>query len=306
MLTRLLIRYLLGYVELSANGGNIEGFLSELFNEGVAAFGIIKRKRVTRLCVLARSYKIVARTAKKHGCRVRISSKRGAVFFFLRLKQKNSLLCGFLAFALTFFLLGQTVFSLEISGDSAVSKGEITSALARYGLSVGVWQRMVDIDYIKQNVMLDIDELAWMTINLSFGRAEVVFHDKTDEINKNEIKNIRIVALRDGQIKRVDVESGLALVSAGDVISKGQTLVEEAPFHIESSWTGGVKAQVLAYTSYTAEFCVDRRYSYRCLTDRKLILKRLRLYNAEIPLGVKKNGFFDYELFEYAVPFELL
>lgn len=88
MLTRLLIRYLLGYVELSANGGNIEGFLSELFNEGVAAFGIIKRKRVTRLCVLARSYKIVARTAKKHGCRVRISSKRGAVFFFLRLKKK--------------------------------------------------------------------------------------------------------------------------------------------------------------------------------------------------------------------------
>ncbi len=305
MLIRYLFRYLFGVVSVSCTGKDITKVLSELLKSGCEVFSVKRRKDALFFSAIARDYKLIARTARRCGCKTKILLKRGMPFYFLGIKHKPAVICGLVAMLFTLFFLGETVFVIKITGNSTVSKNRIESALNEHGLKVGMLRGLVDIDYIKQNVLLEIPELSWMTVNLTYGEAEIMLWDKTVTENKEERKNEAIIAPRDAQIKSVEVESGEALVAPGDVVTKGQVLVAAAPYFIEGSWTGTIKADIIAYTLYNAELSVPREYSFREKTGRMYTELGLRVLDSNIPLMLKKNPFFDFELIRYEIPYSL-
>lgn len=305
MLIRYIFRYLAGVVTVACSGRGKNALLSELLKRGREVFSVRRKNDEVHFSAVARDYREIARLARRCGCKTRITRKRGAPFYFLGVKHKAALGCGVASFILTMLLLGETVMTINITGNSTVSKGRIDAALLEHGLRVGMLQESVNIDYLKQNLLLDIKELSWMTVNLSFGTAEIMLWDKTVVAEKEERSNEAIVALRDAQIKSVDVESGAAAVSPGEVVTKGQVLVTAAPYYIEGSWTKTVKADVIAYTVYNTELFIPREYTVREKTGRTYKTSELRIFDVRLPLGIKKNPFFDFELMQYETPCSL-
>ncbi len=305
MLIRYLFRYLFGVVSVVCTGKGVSRLLSELLKNGYEIFSVKKKSDTLFFSAIARDYKYIARTAKRCGCKTKLQTKRGAPFYFLGIKHKPAVICGLVTLVLTLFILGETVFSIRVTGNSAVSKGRIEAALNEHGLRVGMLRGLVDIGYLKQNVLLDIPELSWMTVNLTYGEAEIMLWDKTVVENKEERGNEAIVARRNAQIKSVDVISGEALVASGDVVVEGQVLVAVAPYYIEGSWTGNVIADVIAYTVYNTELTVQREYTFREKTGRTHTERQLKILEKQFPVTLKKNPFFDFELLSYEVPYSL-
>ncbi len=300
---RVLLRYIFGYVEAELAGGFSARFFSEAMRRGLDIFDVSPRRGGAECCVRAGDYKDAARLAKKCQCRLKIEKKHGLRFPLHGAKQKGPLAVGFAAFAAVLILLGGCVVTVDVRGSSLISKSALMQTLEKYGLACGVPQSAVRVDYIEQSVLLELQQLSWIAVNLSYGKATVEVRDKAAPPDSGVgARAVKIVAARDAQIKRISVESGEALVKAGDVVYAGQELVVPSGLTQAGSWTTAVKAEIVAYTEYEASFSVSRVYEYTEATGNAAAHRSLRLFGALLPLDWTKNPFALSSEQSYTVP----
>ncbi|MEA4912852.1 MAG: sporulation protein YqfD [Oscillospiraceae bacterium] len=306
MLLRILLRYCAGYVEVRCTGGFPEKFLCAAMREGLDVFDVRPRAGGMEFCVLAGEYAAAARAAKKCQCRTHILKKHGLRFPLHGVRQRGPLAAGIAVFAAVLLFLGSCVVSVDIAGSSLVSKDALLTALEKNGLAPGMLQSDVQVDSVEQNVLMELPQLAWIAVNLSFGKATVEVTDKqTKPADGVPQMGLYIVAACDAQIKRIDVQSGVAQVRPGDVVTAGQTLVLPEANVLTGSWTGGVSADILAYTAYEKTFFVPRSYTCSILTGAAARHCTLTLLGARIPLDWTKDPFMRSQIGSYKEPFRL-
>lgn len=303
---RMALRYLAGYVEAVCRGGFAERFLSACMAAGLDLFDVRPGADGVRFCVRARDYAAAARAAKKCQCRVRIERKRGLRFPLHGVRQRGPLAAGLAVFAAVLIFLGGCVVTVDIRGSSLVSRSELRAALGRYGLRAGMARGDVRVDYVEQNVLMELPQLAWIAVNLSYGKATVEVTDKqTKPGTQTGDPGCMIVASRDAQIRRVDLVSGVAQVRPGDVVRAGQPLVLPQPQALPGSWARAANARILAYTTYGQSFTVGGVYVCDVPTGERESRRALLLLGGCLPLGRAGSSFGRFETQSYTRPLVL-
>lgn len=301
MLLRLFWRYLRGFVKVRCEGGLHSRFFDRLLKEEIDVFQIHMQGNTAYFCVFLRDYHKLRPIAKKCQCRVRIETKHGLYFSYVKLPYKAGTAVGLAVFCAVIFLLGNMVFTVEIKGGSTIPRDVLLTSLEKYGLRPGIWQGDVDVKAVEHGLMFDNDRLSWVAVNLSFGRATVEVKDK-DAFPEETQHAARIVAKRDAQVKSVEVISGHAVAGPGQVVVAGQTLVEVAPATLENSWTENVNAKIIGYTEYTRHFTLDRQHIFRTETGNTIRTRVLYLGNGTIPLSLRRNVFRYFDVVTYETP----
>ena len=144
---------------------------------------------------------------------------------------------------------------------------------------------------LKKETFIDCKELSYMSINVIGSCAEVVVMEKK-ESEKIDITGdpSSIVASRSGRITEIEVFSGDALVSVGDTVFEGQTLVSGI-YNYRDDRYAIVRSVARIYAETVREFSVrvDFSESEKRLKESKTVEKSIIFFRKEIKI-LKNSG----------------
>ena len=227
MIFKLFLEFIFGYVNISVEGYYIERFINICISKNILLWNM-KREKSTYLNsnIGIKEFKKIKEIAKKTKCKIKINKKNGLPFILNKYK-KRKIFGLFLIFVIVLiFLSSNFIWNIEIQGIDEAKETEIISILNENGLYIGNSKRKIDTKKIINNIRMQRDDIAWISINLDGTNAIVKISESTkkpDIINKDEYCNI--VSDKEALITKISAKTGTALVKPGDIVTKGTILV---------------------------------------------------------------------------------
>lgn len=136
--------------------------------------------------------------------------------FFAALALSLALLC-----ASTFF-----IWDISVYGCDKLSQGQVLRALEACGVSHGSFWPGIDRELLRSEMLLELPELAWMTVNVRASRAQVLVSERQQKPEIYlESDPGHLVASETGIIKKVSALNGKVQTEAGSAVTEGEILV---------------------------------------------------------------------------------
>lgn len=237
MFLKILLNYILGYVNIRVEGFFIERFINICISKKILLWNM-KREKSTILYanIGIQDYKKLKNIAKKTKTRINIQSKKGMPFLLHRYR-KRKIFVGLLAIIfIALFMMSKFIWNIEIKGNTRISKTEIMEELNKNGLKIGTYKRKLNANSVINKVRLDRGDIAWIGIDIEGTNAIVEIKETSEApelIDENEYCNI--VSNKEGMITKINVQNGTAVVKEGDIVKEGDTLVLG---YLEGKYTG--------------------------------------------------------------------
>ena len=237
MIFKILIFYILGYLNIEVEGIFVERFINICKSKGILLWNVKMEKGVLLHANIGiKDYKQIRTIAKKTGTKIRIKKKCGFPFILNRYKKRKIFVAILVLAVVLVATMSNFVWNIEISGNENIPKEEILMALEEEGLRTGVFKGKIDANSIIHNIRLKRNDIAWIGITIEGTNAEVEIKESTaapEIIKENEYCNI--VADKEGMITKISVQNGTAAVEVGDIVKKGEVLVNG---YLEGKYTG--------------------------------------------------------------------
>lgn len=222
-----LMNYLRGMVTVGVMGLFPERLVNLCAQEAVEFWGLEwldeHRIRMTvRRGDLSRLQQLAART----NCEMDVEGSRGLPDFLLRFRSRYTFLIGLTLSLCAVAVLSRFVLTIDVIGNERVPTVVILNQLRLIGVRPGVYGPSIDREQAAQEVLLELEELAWMGINLHGTRLEVIVRENIPPPERiDETGYYHVVSEADGIITHVEAELGEAVVQEGDTVLKGETLI---------------------------------------------------------------------------------
>ncbi|MFZ5965916.1 MAG: sporulation protein YqfD [Bacillota bacterium] len=227
MLVVKLWNFFRGYVIIRIEGLSLEKFLNYAIARGIYLWDITKLDYTTlEAKVGLRGYKELRHIVKKSGCKVKINMKIGYPFFMLKMRTRKMLMFGFMLSLLLLVLCTSFILEIQIIGNTQISDELIEQSLRKYGLTKGVWKYNIDIQTIENNMLVEIDDLAWVGIEIHGTKVVVEIVEKIKPPDKIPLDMpCDIIAKANGVIEKIIAKNGDTAVQKGDIVKKGDILI---------------------------------------------------------------------------------
>ena len=227
MLFRILLRYILGYVNISVEGYYIERFINICLSKGILIWNV-KREKSTymRANVGIKDFKRLKEVSRKTKCKLQIERKRGLPFLMNRYRKRKIFAVLLVIVAILMFVTSKFIWNIEIEGTDRIPQEEILNNLTENGLSVGTLKSKINSQEIINKIRLERDDIAWMNIDLSGTNVIVKIVETTEKpeiIKQDEYCNI--VSNKRAQITKITANTGTVLVKPGDIVTENTILI---------------------------------------------------------------------------------
>lgn len=188
---------------------------------------------------------------KKIGGSYTVLEKDIISYFLVKIKNRASLLVGLIIFILMIYVYSTHIWRIDIKTTKYISPFEIRQLLKDEKIDIGVGKKNFDYDALEEKLMEKNKNIAWVSIETVGSKLNVDVIEKIipPEFSKEE-ENNDIVATKDGQILRIYTTSGTACVKPGDIVRKGQTLIQSIQGKEGSTYAVPAKGVVNAKTYY--------------------------------------------------------
>lgn len=163
MLFKILIYYILGYVNISVEGYFIERFINICISKRILLWNL-KRKKSSFLYanIGLKEFKKIKEIAKITKCRVKIEKKKGLPFILHRYKKRKIFFASLIIIVLFIFGISNFVWNIEIIGNNTIPTEEITRGINESGLKLGMLKQKIDTKEIINNLRLQRNDIAWV------------------------------------------------------------------------------------------------------------------------------------------------
>ena len=166
------------------------------------------------------------KTAEECSCLLRAEESAGGRKILGRFRRNLSMVLAASFFALCLLASSLFIWDIDVVGNETLTEGEIKRALGECGVRPGCFWPGIDNDMVRAQMITKIPSLAWMSVNVSGSRAAVpVLERKSPAEIYNENGYSDLIAKNDGNLERISVRNGKALVSRGQTVEKGTLLV---------------------------------------------------------------------------------
>ena len=298
MYFKILLCYILGYVNIEVEGYFIERFINICNSKKIFLWNM-KRKHSTiiRLNIGIRDFKRIKEVAKKTKCRVKIQKKRGIPFILHKYKKRKIFAIFFILLIIAVIALSNFIWNIEVKGNNKISTEEIIKDLADDNFKIGTSKTNLNTKNIIDKIRLKRSDLAWMGIEIKGTNAVVKIVEadlKPDIIKEEEYCNI--VATKDAMIVKINAQNGTAVVKEGDIVTKGTVLIQG---WLEGQFTGiryvHANGEVQAKVWYSQKVSVPLKQTKKIKTGKEENKYSVKINNFEInlPKGVPKFQNYD-------------
>lgn len=222
-----IVNLLRGSVRLEVSGAFPERFLNLCAQRGTAFWAVEWPDTHTlRLSVAWQDREGLEELGERTGCTLTELRRRGAPPFLLRFRRRYALLAGLCLAFLGACLLSRFVLVVDVEGNETVPTQVILTELRRQGLGPGTYGPSLAVRELANEVLLQLPDLAWMTVNLHGIRAQVVVREKvpTPKVVDESLLG-DIVAEAPGLVTKIEAWSGDAAVAEGDTVLAGDVLI---------------------------------------------------------------------------------
>ena len=208
MLLKRLYMYFFGVVNICVEGFFIERFINICKNENIILWNLQMEKGTILYARISKSdFKKIRNIAKKTSCRVKITGKNGLPFVMKKYKKRKVFAISLLVIAIFCFVITRFIWNIDIEGNENISKEEILSDLAGYGIAEGKLKSNLDLDKIKNEIRLKRNDLAWIGIDIEGTNVIVKIVEMTEEPEiLDESTPSNIIADKSGIISKIIVQ----------------------------------------------------------------------------------------------------
>lgn len=298
MFFKIVLNYIIGYINVQIEGYYIERFISTSIKNGVLIWNI-KRKNTNLVYAKVSTYDFekLQQDARKNQCLVTSISKKGLPYLLKRYSRRKSFFIALLVLIVISFILSKFVWNIDVIGNSTVSSNEIIKLVNEEGLKKGTLKSKVNIDKIINKIRLCRDDISWVGIEIK--GTNVIINiveskEKPEIIDEDDFTNI--IATKDGVITKAYAQNGTLLVKEGDEVKKGDVLISGT---IEGKYTdkyyvnaiGEVKAKVL----YSKIIKVKKNEILRERTGKNNVKFAIKFNNFKINLFKTLSKFKNYD-----------
>lgn len=298
MYIKILLNYILGYVNILVEGFFTERFINTCINKNIFLFNI-KRDKSTIIYanVGIFDFKNVVKIAKQSKCRVKIQRKSGLPFLFNRYKKRKIFAIALVSIICVIIYLSNFIWNIEIVGTDKINQNELIKTINSEGLTIGKLKRKVDLKSIINKIRLDRKDIAWIGIDLKGTNAivKVVEADAKPEIIKED-EYCNIVSDKEASIIKVNAQNGTVLVKEGDFVKKGTPLIAG---WMEGKYTGTryvhAEGSVEAKVWYSHKERIYYKQEEKLRTGNEEKKYTLNINNFEINLYKKLSNFENYD-----------
>jgi len=251
LIFRIIINYILGFVNITVEGFFVERFINNCINNKIFLWGI-KRKNSTLLTVNVNisNFKKIHSIAKKTKCKVKINSKKGLPIIFHKYRKRKLLLLFLIPIIVAIVISSGYIWNIQIIGTVNIDSQELLTQLIEEGVDIGKRKSSINTKSVIDNIRLKREDVSWLSLDMKGTNVIVTVVEaepKPNIIEKDEYCNI--VATQRGLLTKVTADTGTAVVQKGDIVEAGDILIAG---YMEGKYTdtryvhakGEVKAKV--------------------------------------------------------------
>ena len=222
------------------------------------------------------SYQMLEALAEKANVDLALQGQKGLPYFLKEHKKRKILffsmcLCGLMILSLSQFLWEITV-----------SESDILKYVTDNYYHIGTLKYQIDCDALEDHLREDYAEIAWASCSIQGTRLHIEIKETLDRKTKqNPKKPCDIVANKSGIITKMAVKSGTPLVSVGDSVKSGTTLISGLIYYYSDDFTvtqtDKIKAdgEIVMRTKEVYNNSIPMEYYEKLITGKKKSIKNL-------------------------------
>lgn len=283
-----LFLWIMGYSQLEIPRAFLEDFLNICLRYGFDYYcvSVDEEKRKVTLFVPLFQTKNILTACRMWQIRVKLTARFGLPEKLSAYRGRWGLLVGVILATVLFALSQSVIWRIDVMGNSRLSRSDVIDSLNQNGLRIGSRISSLNTDSIEQKMMINDDNIAWMSINISGTVASVEIREVIDtEIKEKNTSPANLISRFDAQIVGMEVYSGFLSVKEGDFVRKGDLLVSgiykegKAPLRISRA-----SGRILGRISHTFEVEVPLVQSKKVYSGEKISKKTLNFFGNSIKL----------------------
>ncbi|MBO5005038.1 MAG: sporulation protein YqfD [Clostridia bacterium] len=298
MYIKILLNYILGYVNIVVEGFFTERFINICMSKNILLFNI-KRDKSTIIYanVAIHDFKDAIKIAKQTKCKIKIKKKCGLPFIFNKYRKRKIFVGALAIIICTVIYLSNFIWNIEIEGADRIDSCELMQTLNNEGLTIGKLKSKVDLKSIINKIRLERQDIAWIGIDLKGTNAivKVVPSDSKPEIIKED-EYCNIISDKEACIIKVNAQNGTPLVKEGDIVKPGTPIIAG---WMEGKYTGTryvhAEGKVEAKVWYTNKTRVYFKQNIKARTGNEEKKYTININNFEINLYKKLSNFENYD-----------
>lgn len=322
-----MISFVRGYYVLTVEGIETESFLNYLIRNKIYVYNVNRiNKTKIQFSINREDYKRLKKIHRSNKFDIKVKKQTGIPFIAKRIyTYRGMVVCAVISLAI---LMSTSLFVTDvyITAPEGIDKVALKNELYKEGVKPGVYKKSIDRKTVRDNIMGKFNDIAYVSINVKGTNIFVNITKKEESQNQEDSSNYcNIIATKDGIIEKVVARSGEALVEEGDIVKKGDVLINGASttaipevwattfyeakkssnyIDVKNQRTGKSK-NVYTISFYDKKYKIMRNIKYK---DYEIENKtyELRLGDYTFPLKVIVSTFYEVRKVENKVDVEKL
>ena len=322
-----MISFVRGYYVLTVEGIETESFLNYLIRNKIYVYNVNRiNKTKIQFSINREDYKRLKKIHRSNKFDIKVKKQTGIPFIAKRIyTYRGMVVCAVISLVI---LMSTSLFVTDvyITAPEGIDKVALKNELYKEGVKPGVYKKSIDRKTVRDNIMGKFNDIAYVSINVKGTNIFVNITKKEESQNQEDSSNYcNIIATKDGIIEKVVARSGEALVEEGDIVKKGDVLINGASttaipevwattfyeakkssnyIDVKNQRTGKSK-NVYTISFYDKKYKIMRNIKYK---DYEIENKtyELRLGDYTFPLKVIVSTFYEVRKVENKVDVEKL
>lgn len=293
------ISYIAGRLTVEVRGGFIPQFMDEAMQKGLDIYNIRYSDGVLLFESKPRIYRSLRTAAKANQCRMKILKKHGLVFAAKRNKHTAPIALAVGIYFISLWILGLFVINISISGNYKTDMHEIRNILGEHGVSFLSPRSSLDIPSVENGLMSQNSDISWVSLNLSYASASLeISEKKLPPLSEYSSEYKTAVSSDDAVITAIELKSGNATVSVGDVVRQGQAVAIAGESMSDHSWVSGVNGEIKGLVDFEVSKTYKAFSSVRSFTGRQRTLYVPSDWSIDL---VKVADYLDYIYYDVII-----
>lgn len=229
-------------------------------------------------------YKRVLTACRVWEIRAKVIAHGGLPSLILKYRKRWGIAVGLTLSVLLFLASQSVIWRIDITGNERLSYERIVDSLMQNGLYIGGKISKVDTDYIEHKVMINDDDIAWISIKFVGTVARVEIKEVIDtEIEEKSTNPSNLISQFDAQIVSLEILSGFINVKEGDFVRKGE-LLASGIYESTKAPIRYLRASGKVFGRVTKEFSVEIPLiqEKKVLNGEKITKKTLNFFGKSI------------------------
>jgi len=288
--------FFLGYVIIELEGFNLNGFLHSAAQNGIE-IKQVRRVSYTGMeaLVTSKNYFAIRRLAAQWNITVRDKRRGGSLGLAGMARRRIALLIGIVLLIGAVWVMSLYVMRIDITGFETVSEFAIYNEIREMGVREGMLKSDVDLETVAEGLKDTFPKIVYA--NAYFNGVDLTVEVVEGELPP-ELKPIGreadVISKKDALVMKVIAKRGEAAVKPGDVVAKGDILINGQYIAKETLFSTSAEGSVTGKVWYTGTAKVDYKQKKLEGTGQKKTARYIRIGKNGYPVFIPDVEYKSY------------